>query len=242
MALKLHNQSISATERSKGEALTHALCVFLFEGDMCRRIIQRWLAFPSRPHQSLQCNLGVLLRGVCLSEIRVKIAQRYMQIFDCDELQIMSDTLEDKNHPHIVLIMSKLFDHFSKKTMDAGQREFSLDGFNYNEFMEHTLSRYTLLRRLVESILVEAAQTAQFVWVRECIEMILVELYAEAERDERTRWHIAYTIRDIRASMKLGIAHGDGFAFLPSGPICALTDSQYCVLHRSHGSGTGTDG
>lgn len=228
MAMKSYEHVFDGMNTDEqGQALARGLCVFLFEGNMYKMIVRRWLLYAPRPHESLDDNLTVLLRGVCTADVRVEITQRHLQFFDCDALHIMHDTI--CKIPPIVMLMKMMYTHFRKLDSDQGSREFAVRGFNYDHLLQQSVCRYTILHGLVNTILTDASTTKQYVSVRESVEKILTDLYAEVEQ-HKCGWFIARVIHDMRLSMR----NGDCIKFLQSSPSCALLDSKHCILHHRH--------
>lgn len=215
-------------DKERGETMARALCILLFEGDMALCILRRWLRYPPRPFESAKVNLRLLLSAVCTSPVRVEFSSMHLQIFDSPYLRIFNETVETS--AFLMSTIRLLCAYFRGQCVNNAQREITLRAFIFDELLQCSVSRGSILQSLVYMILTDAIKTHAYVAVRDALLLTLTDLYAETSPSPISN-AIARTIASIRAPMD---AETSIFRFPRTGTFCALANPHECVFHHKN--------
>lgn len=160
------------------------LCVYIFEGNVWRSILDRWFLYAPAKEESLQYNIDIIIKSICLSNIRLEIAPTHVQIFDCEFLKIPSQILKD--YPIIIQLIQRLFPYFSRSCVDRVQCAVFLRGYTYDGLLETIICRESLLASIVNKIYADSIRANALPQMREMVENIFTDLYTQAEGERKS--------------------------------------------------------
>jgi hypothetical protein len=215
-------------DKERGETMARAMCILLFEGDMAMCILRRWLRYPPRPFETMKANLRLLLSAVCTSPVCVEFSSMHLQIFDSPYLRIFNETVETS-----ALLMNTirfLCAYFRGQCVNNAQREITLRAFVFDDLLECSISRSSILQTMVKMVLTDAIKTHAYVAVRDALLMTLTDLYAETSALPISNV-IARTIASMRVPMD---AETSIFRFPQPNAFCALVNPRECVFHQKN--------
>jgi len=213
------------------------ICIYVFEGIVMDRILERWFMYKPLRDSGLRRNLTEIIKSICLADIRVEITPTHIQIFDCTFLKIPSHIL--KEFPNVIRLFQKIFPFFARTKVDNAQREIFLQGYKYDDLLESILSRESMLIQVINNIYYDSIKMDAFPQTRDMVIGILSELYGEAVQSKKSMISNVIQILRPSADTYLNTVPCDTRNLLPSSripmlaQICILVNNQYCPRHTT---------